>query len=420
MLWELLPTNGSSIEIASQQLFALPPPLRQKNSRITPEVEEIVMMSLAKDPHQRFESAVAFANALEQASGVEVRLLLDSNIVNSREVPVISVPPAIESGGITVTTPDQVMLTPPSSSIPKAVSTPETSLPQHQLKSISRLSRRAVVGGLIGITALVAVGGFAIAWEVSQMPVVTYRGHSGPVYTAAWSPDARLIVSGGADNTAQVWEAATGNHLLTFKGHTQSVNALMWSPISAWKIASASDDKTLQVWETSTSKRFLTYRGHSELVWSAMWSPNGNYIASTSVDTTVQVWDAFTGKQLVIYTGHPKPVTVAIWSPDGRLLASGSEDTTVQIWEATTGKHLSTYRGHIGTVNSLSWSPDGSRITSGSADATVQVWDVATRRLIHSYDDHSGAIMETALWSPTGRNIASARSSGIVQVWNAP
>jgi WD40 repeat protein len=473
------PFGGSPIEIASQHLFASPPPLCQKNLSIKPEVEEVVMMALAKDPHERFKRTIAFANALEQASGVGVDLLPALNIADSlRGASLTFAPPAIKSEGIilsTLSTLDGVMLTSPSlasdriiptpltaSAADEAVNKPETALSQQQFQSKPRLSRRTVIGGLIGITGLVAVGGVAIAWEIFQMPVVTYRGHSGPVYTAAWSPDGRLIVSGGADHTAQVWEAATGNHLLTYKGHTFSVNSLMWSPINAWQIVSASadktvaiwkastgerirtytghtdnvrtvawspneqwicsggDDKTVQVWEAATGKRFLTYKGHSELVWSAAWSPNGNYIVSTGVDATVQVWEAFTGKQLLIYTGHLKPVTIAAWSPDGRLIASGSEDTTVQVWEISTGKRIYTYRGHISTVNSLSWSPDGTRIASGSGDATVQVWEVANSQLIHTYDDHSDAIAQTALWSPTGRNIVSARSSGIVQVWNAP
>jgi len=32
-----------------------------------------------------------------------------------------------------------------------------------------------------------------------------YRGHSGPVWTVAWSPDGKRIASGSADKTVQVW-----------------------------------------------------------------------------------------------------------------------------------------------------------------------------------------------------------------------
>jgi hypothetical protein len=45
-----------------------PPSLRDKNPEIPPAVEQVVMIAFAKDPHQRFASVQAFANALEQAS----------------------------------------------------------------------------------------------------------------------------------------------------------------------------------------------------------------------------------------------------------------------------------------------------------------------------------------------------------------
>src|SRR5260221_1137270 len=36
----------------------------------------------------------------------------------------------------------------------------------------------------------------------------TYRGQTDYVFTVAWSPDGKRIASGGNDSTAQVWNAA--------------------------------------------------------------------------------------------------------------------------------------------------------------------------------------------------------------------
>ena len=38
-------------------------------------------------------------------------------------------------------------------------------------------------------------------------PLLTYRGHSNYVYTLAWSPDGSRIASGSEDTTVQVWQA---------------------------------------------------------------------------------------------------------------------------------------------------------------------------------------------------------------------
>jgi serine/threonine protein kinase len=63
------PFQGSFTEVASQHLFAPPPPLREKIPTIPPAVEQVVLTALAKDPKDRFGSVRAFANAFAQASG---------------------------------------------------------------------------------------------------------------------------------------------------------------------------------------------------------------------------------------------------------------------------------------------------------------------------------------------------------------
>ena len=62
------PFSGSLTELIAQQMSAPPPSLHARNPDISPDVEAAVMMALAKDPHERFASVQAFANALEQAN----------------------------------------------------------------------------------------------------------------------------------------------------------------------------------------------------------------------------------------------------------------------------------------------------------------------------------------------------------------
>ncbi len=75
-----------------------------------------------------------------------------------------------------------------------------------------------------------------------------YYGHSDAVYSVAWSPDSKRIVSSGEDKTAQVWNAADGTDASTYSGHTNAVRSVTWAPDSK-RIASASWDKTVQVWQ---------------------------------------------------------------------------------------------------------------------------------------------------------------------------
>jgi serine/threonine protein kinase len=62
-----LPFQGQMAELYSQHLFTQPSSLHIQNPLISSEVEDVIMVALRKDPHQRFASIQAFANALEQA-----------------------------------------------------------------------------------------------------------------------------------------------------------------------------------------------------------------------------------------------------------------------------------------------------------------------------------------------------------------
>src|SRR5690349_9151900 len=71
-----------------------------------------------------------------------------------------------------------------------------------------------------------------------------------------------------------------------------------------------------------------TYRGHTDRVTTVGWSPDGKHIASGSLDRTVQVWDAHPDETShpFIFRGHSDSVQAIAWSPDSKRLLSGSLD----------------------------------------------------------------------------------------------
>jgi len=67
------------------------------------------------------------------------------------------------------------------------------------------------------------------------------------VYSVAFSPDGKQIVSGSDDKTVRLWDSASGKVLRELQGHTDWVSSVAFSR-DGKQIVSGSDDKTVRVW----------------------------------------------------------------------------------------------------------------------------------------------------------------------------
>jgi WD40 repeat protein len=56
-----------------------------------------------------------------------------------------------------------------------------------------------------------------------QPQVIPQIGHSKIINSVAFSPDGRMIASGGQDASIKLWDKATGRLIHTFEGHADSV-----------------------------------------------------------------------------------------------------------------------------------------------------------------------------------------------------
>jgi WD40 repeat protein len=75
----------------------------------------------------------------------------------------------------------------------------------------------------------------------------TLAGHTDAITCLAFDPSSRVLVSGGADRTVQLWGLPGGEPLATLEGHTGRVSCLAISPDSA-TLASADSRGTVRVW----------------------------------------------------------------------------------------------------------------------------------------------------------------------------
>jgi WD40 repeat protein/tetratricopeptide (TPR) repeat protein len=257
----------------------------------------------------------------------------------------------------------------------------------------------------------------AQVWDVATGgPVSPPLRHRGAVFYAAFSPDGRRVVTASWDRSARVWDAATGKPVSLPMNHQGPVVHAAFSP-DGRRVVTASHDKTARVWETATGQAAGPVLKHQQDVVFATFSPDGRRVVTASQDASARVWDAATGRPLSPPLIHDRWVVHAEFSPDGRQVVTSSWDQSARVWEATTGHLIGSPLIHQGVVLHAQFSPDGRWVVTAGGQS-ARVWEAATGQPVSPHLKHQSAVVQ-ATFSPDGRRVLTASADKTARLWEA-
>jgi WD40 repeat protein len=250
---------------------------------------------------------------------------------------------------------------------------------------------RALAAGLRVVHFAVAPGGNTVAWcenttrvEVHDLradkAVVVETKNSQPAM--AFSPDGKLLATGGYGTDAKLWDAASGKLVRSFDAGAQGGLTAAFSPDGRLLAVGNRNDGT-RLYEAATGK--LSHALPRKMSHELKFSPDGRFLAVAYVDGTVALWDVGRGKLLHSRPAGVREVYTLDWSPKGDVLATAGLGGKITLWEPGGLTALKELEAPEWVIR-VRFSPDGTRLLSAGGTATpsperkVTIWAVSRRR----------------------------------------
>jgi hypothetical protein len=232
----------------------------------------------------------------------------------------------------------------------------------------------------------------------------------GLVHSVVFSPDGELLLTGGEDHVARLWNVKTGAAVAESERHPRPIQDVHFSRDGTRYLTAAADGR-VRVFDTRRSTLLFTLAESDEPARSAGFTPDGRQVIVHQKG--VRIWDLgsrrtielkdlgsavdlvalnpdgrhllVAGADAVIYDlrirrkvaslrGLAEPLTAASFSSDGKRIAAATRDGTIHIWEMLSGDNLGHLRGTGTTIHSMDFA---GQTLAGTTDGRLQVWDAS-------------------------------------------
>lgn len=179
----------------------------------------------------------------------------------------------------------------------------------------------------------------------------------------------------------------------------------------------------------SSAPSVRRFKGHTNVIRAVVFTPDGRHIISGSSDGTIRFWNVESGTQVHTIQAHRPVMSLAI-SSDGKTLASGMIDSVVKTWKLQHAPKIThhneqvlsrakEYRGvgpfkHGGHVQSIAFSPDNTKVAA--AENRMLAWNLLAPNERCTSSTIVGAVT-SLVWSNSGDRVLMCAEERSLHWW---
>ena len=236
---------------------------------------------------------------------------------------------------------------------------------------------------------------------------------TGAVNGAAFSPDARRVVTGGDDRRVRIW-SARGRLERDLGGHTDSVSVARFDARGT-RVLTGSDDGTARVWSARGDARTLP--GRPLPAADVAFSPDSRRLLAVDVRGRAAVWDLRAGTRVDLAMasselGQPpcdRFTGCAPWSSNSESVAGATASGVATVWSASDGRPAPLAQRD---ASGAAFSPDGRRVAVARYDRPAIVVDRSGRTPPVTVPRGSRTPAQSATFTADGRALLTATGEG--------
>jgi WD40 repeat protein len=224
-----------------------------------------------------------------------------------------------------------------------------------------------------------------IFWNLKDSKVSKInKAHESQINCSDFSPDGKLVISGGMDDTIKLWNVESKKLEKIFTGHTSAISSVHFLQ-SGENILSGSYDGTAKLWSIKDENLIKTFKGHSGCVYDIALTNDSLHFITAGEDKKLILWDLNSGNILNTFIGHERIVCNVSISNDDNLILSNSGDNSLRLWDINSGIEIKRFNNIFDKTSEIQFIENNKFITSDNKNSVV-IWNLETNNYTQVFE----------------------------------